>query len=509
MGIWPLTIVMLAAEAIPYVKVGGLADVVGALPRALEKLGVTPVIIIPAYRDIHHDRHGIRPLAAVPGFDVPMGPRVVRAEIFHTKMPETRIEVFLIGCHEYFSRDGIYDNPATGEGFADNMQRYIFFMKAGLALQQRLGKRVDVIHCHDSQTALIPGFLRTNLLHDPFFAKTGSLFTIHNLAYQGIYPKQALHWAGINTRYHHLGAPFEFWGQVNFMKVGIECSDLLNTVSETYAREIQEPEHGYGLEGVLKNRRNELHGIINGIDHEEWNPAADPHIPARFSAEDLSGKALCKAEVLRRFGLPESNSGIPLVGMVSRLADQKGFDLLKQAEADLAGLDLSLIVLGRGQRRFHELLARLAAHHPRKVAVKTDFDDPLAHTIYAGADLLLAPSLYEPCGLNQLIALRYGTVPVVRATGGLVDTVRDYDGDGESGTGFRFKRYCAPDLVAALRRALEIYSAPDRWLRLIRRGMAENWSWEASARKYMDLYRTIAVRKRPELEPLLDTDGHG
>ncbi len=497
MGILPVTIAMFAAEAIPYVKVGGLADVVGALPRALEDLGATSIIVIPAYRDIHHDRHGIRPLASLPSFDVPMGPRPARAEIFQTAVPDTGIEVFLIGGQDYFFRDGIYDNPATGEGFADNMQRYIFFMKAGLELLRRLGRRVDVIHCHDSQTALIPGFLRTNLLHDPFFAGTGSLFTIHNLAYQGIYPKQALQWAGISPRYHHLGSPFEFWGQVNFMKVGIECSDLLNTVSATYALEIQSPEHGYGLEGVLRNRRDQLHGIINGIDYAEWNPETDRHIPANFSTEDLSGKAACRAEVLRRFGLPEDNGRVPLIGMVSRLADQKGFDLLKQAEDEIARLDLRLVVLGRGQRRYHDLLARMAARHRHKIAVRTDFDDPLAHTIYAGADMILVPSLYEPCGLNQLIAMRYGTVPIVRATGGLIDTVRDFDGRDGGGTGFRFKRYCAPDLVEALRRALEVYAAPDRWLPLVRRALAENWSWVSSARSYMDLYRTIVEKKNP------------
>jgi len=488
---------MFAAEAVPYVKVGGLADVVGALPRALEKLGAQPAVVIPAYKDIHHERHGIRPFAPLPGFDVPMGPRIERAEIFHTRAPDTGIDVFLIGCRDYFLRDGIYDNPVTGEGFVDNMQRYVFFMKAGLALLQRLGRHADILHCHDWQTALIPGFLRTNLQHDPAFARTGSLFTIHNLAYQGVYPKHALYWAGINTRHHHLGSPFEFYGQVNFMKVGIECSDMLNTVSESYALEIRSgPEHGNGLEEVLKNREKDLHGIINGIDYAEWNPETDPHIPARFTREDLSGKSRCKAEVLRRFGLPETNARFPLIGMVSRLADQKGFDLLKHAEAELAGLDLSLVVLGRGQRRYHDLLAHLAARYPDRIAVKTDFDDPLAHTIYAGSDLLLVPSQYEPCGLNQLIALRYGAVPLVRATGGLVDTVKDYDPREETGTGFHFRQYSAHDLTNALRRALELYSTPERWRRLIRRGMAENWSWEESARRYMEIYQSIYERRK-------------
>jgi starch synthase len=499
MGNEPLKIAMLGAEAVPYVKVGGLADVVGALPRALEKLGAAPLIIIPAYKDIHHERHGIRPCEAVRSFEVPMGPHFVRAEIFQAQLPGTGIDVYLIGSHEYFSRDGVYDNPATGEGFVDNMQRYIFFMKAGIALLHRLERRVDILHCHDSQTGLIPGFLCTSLLHDPFFSQTGSLFTIHNLAYQGIYPKHALQWAGIDTRHYHLASAFEFWGQVNFMKVGIECADLLNTVSETYALEIQSgPEHGYGLEGALKARSHDLHGIINGIDYEEWNPETDRHLPECFSIDDLAGKARCKAEVLRRFGLPGTNARFPLIGMVSRLADQKGFDLLEHAQAEIATLDFSLVILGRGQWKYHDLLTRLASRYPQKIAVKTDFDDPLAHTIYAGSDLFLVPSRFEPCGLNQLIALRYGSVPIVRATGGLVDTVKDCDDQNGTGTGFRFSQYSERDLMIAVRRALELYSDPERWRQLVRRGMSENWSWEESARKYMQLYDRIYRKKHPE-----------
>lgn len=490
---------MFAAEATPFVKVGGLADVVGALPRALEKLGARLLIVIPAYKDIHHERHGIRPYAPVPCFDIPMGPRIERAEIFHCGVPGTGIEVFFVGCRDYFFRDGVYDNPVTGEGFVDNMQRYVFFMKAGLTLLKRLGTPVDIIHCHDSQTALIPGFLRTNLAQDPFFSRTGSLFTIHNLAYQGIYPRHALYWAGIDPRHHHLGSPFEFWGQVNFMKVGIECSWMLNTVSESYAREIQSgPEHGHGLEGALRHRDGDLHGIINGLDYDEWNPETDPLIPARFSTGDLSGKSLCKLEVLKRFGISESRAQFPLVGMVSRLADQKGFELLGHAEAELGALDLNLVVLGRGQLRYHELLAHLAARYPGRIATHSDFDEPLAHTIYAGADMLLVPSRYEPCGLNQLIALRYGTVPVVRATGGLIDTVRDCDEKNETGTGFRFEKYSARDMVRALQRALRVCPNSRLWNKLIISAMQENWSWEASARRYMELYHRIHGRVNGE-----------
>ena len=495
-----MKIAMLGAEAVPYVKVGGLADVVGALPVELERQGAAPIIIIPAYKDIHHERHGIRPCERVRGFGVPMGPRFMPAEIFQAQLPGTRIDVYLIGSQEYFSREGVYDNPATGEGFVDNMQRFIFFMKAAVALLHRLELRTDILHCHDSQTGLVPGFLRTSLLHDEFFSQCGSLFTIHNVAYQGIYPKHALQWAGIDTRHFHPASPFEFWGQVNFMKVGIECADLLSTVSETYALEIQSgPEHGHGLEGALKARSHDLHGIINGIDYGEWNPETDRHIRVRFSQDDLEGKARCKAEVLRRFGMPETNMEFPMIGMVSRLADQKGFDLLDRADADIGGLDFSLVILGRGQRKYHDLLARLAARHPGRIAIKTDFDDPLAHAIYAGSDMFLVPSRFEPCGLNQLIALRYGSVPIVRTTGGLADTVKDCDDRNGSGTGFRFARYSESDLAAAIRRALHHYSDRAGWRQLMRRGMSEDWSWAESARKYLKLYERIYSGKHPEL----------
>jgi starch synthase len=487
---------MVAAEAVPYIKVGGLADVVGSLPRFLESLGLKSTLVLPGYRAIEYGRHGIRPLEALPGLDVQVGSRTSRAEVYHTQLPGTGLDVFILGSVDYFFRDGVYDDPATGEGYLDNLQRYIFFSRAALELIAALNMSPDVIHCHDSQTALITGMLRTTLQGHPAFARTGSLFTIHNLAYQGQSPREALSYAGIDARYFHVGSPFEFWGGVNFMKVGIESADLVNTVSETYAREIQSgPEFGYGLEGSLQKRGNDLSGIVNGIDYAEWNPGTDPFLAARFSAGDLSGKALCRADLLERFGIPATGEDTPVMGMVSRLADQKGFDLIAQAADRIAAQNLRFVVLGQGQERYHHLLWSLAARYPEKIAVRVGFDNELAHRVYAGSDMLLMPSRYEPCGLNQLISLRYGTIPIVRATGGLVDTVSDYNAITREGTGFHFQHYSADEMMVAIERALAVYSVPAAWRDLTLRALAQNWSWEESARKYANLYKRIALRR--------------
>jgi starch synthase len=493
-----LDIAMFSAEVFPFVKVGGLADVVGALTKALEKLGMRVVIVLPAFKAINHDLFSIRPYKPIPDFPVPMGPGWSRTEVYHTRMAGTSIDVFVIGCGAYFYRDGLYDDPATKEGYSDNMQRFIFFMKAGLEVVRRLGHPPDVIHCHDWQTALVPGLLRTNLIRDPFFSRVGTLFTIHNLAYQGNYPKESLYWAGIDYSHFFPNSPFEFWGRVNFMKVGIEFADLFNTVSANYAREIQSgPEFGHGLEGVIRRRKDDLWGIVNGIDYAEWDPARDPLIPEPFSTENLRGKKACKAAVLGAFGLRPLRDRTPLVGIVSRLAEQKGFDLLADSIEEIAGLDLQIVVLGQGQQKYHDLFLHMAGRYPEKIGIRLDFDNALSHLVIAGSDMVLMPSRYEPCGLNQLYSLRYGTVPVVRAVGGLVDTVENYDFAQDTGTGFSFKNYASHELIIALMRALLVYAEPERWGALMLRGMRQDWSWERSARKYLELYRRIYRKRNP------------
>jgi starch synthase len=490
-------IVMFSAEAAPFVKVGGLADVVGALPKMLERLGARVTIVLPDYRVIPHGKFSIRPSASVQPFEIPMGPEAVRVEITRTTAPGTGVEVFFLGGGGYFARDGVYDDPVTKDAYADNMQRFTFFARAGLEFLRRLGRPVDVIHCHDSQTALIPGLLRTVYKDDPFFAGSGCLFTIHNLAYQGLFEAETMVWTGIDEAHFSPMSPFEYWGKVNFMKIGIELADLVNTVSETYAREIQSgPEFGFGLEGVLRNRAGDLFGIVNGIDYDDWNPETDPMIPAQFSSRNLSGKALCKTILLKTMGLPQRKGRVPLMGIISRLADQKGFDLIGEAIERIAEQDLQMVVLGTGQPKYHELFQGISARHPEKIAVKLGFDNRLAHQIEAGADMFLMPSKYEPCGLNQLYSLRYGTVPIVRATGGLADTITNYDLQRDSGTGFVFEEYSSSAMMTAIERALVVYSDSERWKRLLVRDMLQRWSWEESARKYMGLYDRICRRRR-------------
>ncbi len=494
----PLKIVMFAAEASPYAKVGGLGDVVGALPKALEKLGAQTAVVIPKYRTVELGGFEIQRCKHIPAFEVPMGSFLEPAEIYKTKMEGTSVEVYLIGSRSYFNRDGIYDDPATGEGYADNMERFVFFLKSVLQLLLRLESPFDIIHCHDSHTALIPGLICINYRDEPFFAGTGTLFTIHNLAYQGIYPKESLYYAGIDLRHFYPLSPFEYWGQVNFMKAGIEFADKVNTVSRTYAVEIQtSSEYGLGLEGVLRSRGKDLSGIVNGIDYEEWNPETDPLIPAHFSVQDLSGKCKCKDELLHRLGFSHSAYRVPLIGMVSRLVDQKGLDLLEQAAQEMLSLDLRLVVLGTGQQKYQDWLQNLAASYPDKVAVRLSFDNELAHQIEAGCDMFLMPSKYEPCGLSQLYSLRYGTIPIVRSTGGLADTVIPYEKDG--GTGFCFVEYSSREMIKALKQALTVYSDQARWRALVIRAMTQDWSWNRSAAEYMRLYREIHLERRLQI----------
>jgi starch synthase len=494
----PSGIVMFAAEVSPFAKVGGVGDVVGALSKALEKLGIVPTVVIPAYRDVLRNGYfDILSCRQVPEFDIQMGHMFERVDVFQARLPKTGVHVYMVGSTKYFDRPGIYDDPATGEGYPDNGERFLFFMKSGLDLLRRLGRPVDILHCHDSQTGLIPGILRTNHQKDSFFSNAGTLFTIHNLAYQGIYPKKTLHYAGIDYKHFYPMSPFEYWNKVNFMKAGILMADKVNTVSQTYADEIQTShEYGFGLEGVLRSRKMDVSGIVNGIDYEEWNPQTDPFLPAHFSQEDFSGKEQCKESLLRHFNLPVHPDRIPLIGIVSRLADQKGFELLSEAIREIVELNVQMVVLGVGQLKYHDLLQGIASRYPDKIAVNLAFDNALAHKIEAGCDMFLMPSKYEPCGLGQLISLRYGTIPVVRATGGLADTVVDYG--EENGTGFSFRGYSSREMMASLKEAFAVYADAARWRALMVRAMSQDWSWSRSAGQYRQLYQNIYLYRHPE-----------
>ena len=490
-----LSIVMIAAEAAPFTKVGGLGDVIGALPRALRKLGAKVTVIIPAYGNAVGRPASVKPCSDIPGFDVSLGNITEYASIFQAAIPGTSVTVYLIGSRRYFERDGVYDDPFTGEGYADNMERYVFFTKAAIELMLRLPDSFDIIHCHDSQTGLIPGLIMENYSAVEKLTRARTVFTIHNLAYQGNYPREALDLVGISRNRFYPCSPFEFWDQVNFMKAGIVFADEVTTVSPAYAEEIQRTKLGFGLEGVLRERRANLHGIINGIDYSEWDPQKDPFIAARFSSKNLSGKAVCKRDILEYFGLGHGRDleRVPLVGIISRLANQKGFDLIAEAIHVIAELDIFLVILGTGQQYYNDLVKKIAARYPEKIAARLAFDNPLAHRIEAGCDIFLMPSRYEPCGLNQLYSLRYGTIPVVHRTGGLADTVIPYD--GKSGTGFVFAEYSAEAMTQSLGDALFVYSRPAEWKKLVRRAMAEDWSWKTSAKRYMALYRACLWEK--------------
>jgi starch synthase len=465
-----LKILMAASEAIPYAKTGGLADIVGSLPEALRRLGHEVAVVLPRYASIPLD--GLRRI-----YDhLPIYLGLARYEVSIYAAPE-KGQFYFVDCPPLFGRAGLYGD-AEGD-YPDNHIRFAVFCRATLEIVRRI-YRPHVLHCHDWQAALIPVYTKTLFSGDPAFIGIPTLLTVHNLGYQGIFPAASLPEIGLDGSVFHSGA-LEFHGKVNLLKGGLVFGDALTTVSPKYAQEILTPEYGFGLDGVLLGRRDALTGILNGADYSHWDPKTDPQIPANYSAADLSGKQKCKRELLREFGFPESAMKRPLIGMVSRLAAQKGADLVAEAGPELAKETLSFVAVGQGDAALEKLFHGLAKKHPDKIAVKIEFNEALAHRVEAGSDMFLMPSRYEPCGLNQIYSLRYGTVPVVRATGGLDDTI-------EQETGFKFSECSGAALVEAVRTACRAYRDPDRWRSLMLRGMARDFSWEAAARQYSEIY---------------------
>lgn len=487
-----MKVVVVASEAVPFAKTGGLADVAGALPRALATRGHEASLIVPNYR-----RASLSGLALTPTgvtFHVPIGSREVAGRILVADLPGSTARAYLIDQPAYYDRDELYGRH--GVDFLDNCERFLFFCRGALEAIRLLNLRPDVIHCNDWQAGMIPVLLREAYRHQAEFRTIGTLLTIHNLAYQGAFwhydmPLTRLDWRLFN--FHQL----EFHGKLNFLKAGLVFADLLSTVSPTYAKEIQTPAYGCGLDGLLRARAGDLTGIVNGIDATLWNPETDPLLAAHYSRSDFAaGKAACKAQLQRRMGLPERPE-VPLFAQIGRLDPQKGWDLVADVADDLLSRDVQMVVLGEGQPRYHELLDRLSTRHAGKLRVVLEFLPQLAHQIEAGADLFVMPSLYEPCGLNQLYSLTYGTVPIVHATGGLIDTVTDATPENlvdGSATGFVFREPTASALGGALDRALALWPDRQAWSRLVRAGMAGDWSWDRSARAYEDLYERVRAR---------------
>lgn len=471
-----MRILMVASEAAPFAKTGGLADVVAALPRALARLGHSVDIVIPRYRGI---------VAGVPigRVTVPLGRRVEDATAY--AVTEAGVRTVFVDHAGYFDRDYLYG--AVDHDYPDNPERFAFLSRAALEWAASSGERYDVIHAHDWQAGLVPVFLRQ--LAAPVFRDVSTVFTIHNLAYQGIFDASWLPRLGLGWELMHVNA-LEYWNRISLLKGGIVFSRLLTTVSPRYAEEIQTREYGGGFDGIFRSRSADLTGIRNGIDYDQWDPARDPYLPEPFDATCLDRKAAAKRMVLEMFGLPADEKGRqrPLIGMISRLVDQKGFDLLAELVDELPCLDASFVLLGAGERRYEDLWLALAARYPDRIAAKIGFDEAMAHRIEGGADLFLMPSRFEPCGLNQMYSLRYGTIPLVHATGGLYDTVRNYDSATGLGTGFTFDEYSSPALLRTLRWALGVYEDPATWRRMQIAGMREDFSWATSAREYVRIY---------------------
>ncbi len=479
-----MRVLLAGTEAVPFSKTGGLGDVLGSLPKALGQAGAEVDLVTPLYGSVDRTRHGLSRTSRV--YDIPVGGQAFRATLWRATTPFGN--ALLVECDRFFKGNDLYDQP-------DEAARFAFFSRvvAEMALSPPDGRPYDVVHANDWQTGPVAAHLRVaraaslDAGRRPGTAVPGTLFTIHNLAYQGSFP--ASEFAVTGLPHESYWASAEFYGRTNYLKLGLIHADLLSTVSERYAREILAPELGYGLEGVLAGRREELFGVLNGADYDTWNPETDTFLPARYTAANPSPKSLCTRALLREMGLPRGDN-YPLAGCVSRLVPQKGFDLIDAALDRL--LDrVRLVILGTGEWKYEDRFRAWARKRPDRLAVRIGYDEGLAHRIEAGADLFLMPSAYEPCGLNQIYSMRYGTPPVVRATGGLDDTVIDADADPLRGTGFKFERYDADEMLAAVDRAIAARRDANRWSDLCFRAMTADFSWARAAKRYLALYEKV------------------
>lgn len=476
----------MASEGLPFSKTGGLADVVEALPKALVAQGHEVAVVLPRYR-------GTKSTATVlPSVTIPMGGRL-RFPSIGGDILVHGVRYFFVEDPEYFDRDGIYGG--SGGEFPDNAERYSELCYAGIEVAKHVWPP-EVIHVHDWPTGLLPVLLRTVYADDPLVRDIPTVFTIHNMGYQGVFGREVLQRAGIPAGTFHPGG-LEYFGSVNFLKGGLGYADYLTTVSRKYAQEIRTADYGHGLDGVARGRGERLVGILNGVDYAEWNPESDKLIAENYSMTDLSGKHACKLDLMESFGLAKEHAAKPVIGIVSRFADQKGFDLIAERAQELMREELSLVVLGTGELRYEELFKAMAASYPGRVGVRIAYDNILAHKIEAGADMFLMPSRYEPCGLNQIYSLKYGTVPIVRATGGLDDTIEKFDLEHGTGTGFKFAEYSGAAMMNAVRQAVRFCIDERIWKRIQLNGMAKDFSWKVPAGEYARLYEAAWRSRHP------------
>ena len=496
-----LNILIAASEVVPFAKSGGLADVAGALPKALRKLGHDVRIVMPRYYIVDIEKYGLVPLDGSLG--VHMGSMgEVWSAVFETVLPGSDVPVYFIDHEGFFGRKGLYDE--NGEGFRDNDNRFIFFSKAAMQLAKKLHFKPDIIHANDWHTASMPILLNSTYAFDPDFENTGSLLTIHNLQHQGKFHKGVMDVLGVGWE-HFNSSELEEHDAVNLLKGGIVHADAVSAVSEKYAQEIRTAEFGWGLHTLIDANGAKLYGILNGVDYDEWCPASDSFIPERFDLDDLSGKVTCKAELQKTFNLPE-RSDVVLIGLVGRFAEQKGIGLLASAIDNLMELNIQIVMLGTGEKWAEQFFSDVCGKYPQKFGIFVGYRNDLAHLIEAGSDLFLMPSLFEPCGLNQIYSLRYGTVPIVRATGGLDDTIDNYDVDTGAGTGFKFFDATPEALSSTVQWAVDTWHNDRTGFKKLRHnGMEKRFDWDAAAKSYEDLYRHIIDGRRSnsqQKEPL-------
>jgi starch synthase len=489
-----LDVLFVASEAVPFAKTGGLADVAGALPKALSELGHRVCVFLPKYGSIDEKKFQMSAVPEARELYVPIGFKSEKSAIKSTVIPNTQVKVYLLESSKYFEREDLYVDPKTKNDYTDNDERFIFFCRGILKGLRRMGWHPDIIHCNDWHSGLIPAYLKTIYMKDGFFKDTKTLFTIHNLAYQGRFP--AASFAKTNLPPEVFSPEgVEFYGDLNFMKAGLYYANAISTVSEKYAEEIRTlDEYGYRMNGLLEKRKSVLYGILNGVDYNIWNPAVDNKIAQKFDARSLSKKAENKKALLARYDLTYKE-GVPVIGVISRLADQKGFDLIGETMADMLSLDIQFVLLGTGEKKYHELFQSVQKKYPEKVGVFLGFNDELAHLVEAGSDMFLMPSRYEPCGLNQMYSLKYGTVPIVRATGGLADTIHEFDPSAGTGNGFVFVPYDGKELLKAVSRAVVTYKNQSFWKKIMKNGMSQDFSWKVSAKKYADLYARLLKKQ--------------
>jgi starch synthase len=478
----PLKILFASPEVYPFAKTGGLGDVSSALPLALKQQGHDVRVILPKYRSVSQTKRSTQPMGLTVA--VPIGPEVKHGELHEGRLNRT-VPVYFVGQDDYFDREEFYGD-AEGE-FPDNAERFIFFDRAVLEACKVLDFQPDIIHCNDWQTGLVPCYLKTTFAGDPFFENTRSVFSIHNLGYQGNFDERYFPLAHLPWKVFTLEG-IEFYGFFSFMKAGLVYGDLLTTVSKTYSKEILTPENGFHMDGVLRQYQSKLSGILNGADYGEWDPQTDSNIKTRYGPKSLQGKQECKKSLARKLSL-KLDEQTPLICMVTRLSPQKGIDLLVQSFVELMVQDAALVILGSGEERYETFLNEQNENYPKRFRYINGFDEKLAHQIIAGSDLLLMPSQYEPCGLTQMYALRYGTVPVVRRVGGLADTIKAFQSGKKQGTGFLFKPSEADEWVPLLQKALALYPKKKVWRSLMLNGMKQDFSWEKAAKEYVRLYR--------------------